>query len=479
MKFKTRDKKNQNGFDFGVFGKVPPQAIDLENAVLGQILLFPDFFNDVVDLLSPNCFYSEANKKIFLAMLSLRMKSRPVDTLCVIEELRSKEELDLVGGVFYIHKLSNFVTNATNLIHHCRILVEKFIQREIIKICGENLSLAFEDSTDVFDLLDLVTNQFRDISAEIQERKKISVPTVSIEIIKSLHERVQNAKSGIENENEIFTYFPEWDTINGALFPGLFVIAGRPGMGKGVLMTEMICRIGKKHNIGVINGEMTNKQLMIRIGCNLKNIDNQLWKKDPKEVTEEELKTLYEAMQDAQCLKLHIDDNTYIHHIAAKIRMWAQRIGVKVVLIDFLSLIKLPEENARYFTEVQKLNYILEVLRELAKDLSLPIVLFCQLNRELYKRGGSKEPNLSDLKGTGNIEEFAYQISFLHRPEYYDIFEDDMGESTRGLLYHIIAKHRDGRLGRLKYRFSPQFSKIDNWEFQEVVGWKPIAQIPF
>lgn len=480
MDFNRKDK-NKKRVDLNsiVYGKVPPQAVDIEKAVLGQILLFSSVLNEVVELLTPECFYTEAHQKIFKAMLALRMKSRPINILLVTEELRFKEQLEEVGGSYYLTQITNHVVSNTESVHYCRIILEKYIQRKIIEICGQGITTAFEDSADVFDLLDLVTNQLRDINSEIRAKQNINVASVSIDVISSLHTKVHNARDGKVDPNEIYTLMPEWDKVNGNLFPGLFVIAGRPGMGKGVVMTELICRMAMKYPVGVVNGEMTNKQLLIRIGCNLKEIDNELWKKNPADITDDELKLVYASMQEAQTLQLHLEDSTYIHKISAKIRMWVEKYGVKCVMVDFLSLIRIPEEYAKYMTEVQKLNYVMEVFRELSKELKIPIIIFCQLNRDLYKRGGNKEPNLADLKGSGNIEEFAYQISFLHRPEYYDIYEDDLGESTKGLIYHIIAKHRDGKLARMKYKFSPQFSKIDNWQFQEVVGWKPVPTIQF
>lgn len=459
--------------DLFAFGKIPPQAKDLENAVLGAILLDKEAIGAVIEILQPECFYAEQNKKIFKAILSLYFKSNPIDLLTVGEQLRKDGELEFVGGQYYLTTLTNAVVSSANILFHSRIIYEKYLQRELIQIGGGLVNESFEDEKDVFEIYNKASEGLRNIGVQVEEKKQISVPSVSIEVIKSLHERVHNARDDIKDPNEVYTRLHEWDAINGSLFPGLFILAARPGMGKGVLMTEMICRMGKEYPIGVVNGEMTNKQLMIRVGCNLKNIDNELWKKEPKEVLDDELKIVYEAMQEVQTLKLHIEDSTLIHKIVSKIRMWVNKYGVKAVMIDFLSLIRVPDEMARYMTDVQKLNYIMDVLRNLCKELNVPIFLFCQLNRELYKRGGNKEPNLSDLKGSGNIEEFAYQICFLHRPEYYEIFEDDMGESTLGLMYLIIAKHRDGRLGRLKYKFLPQFSKIVGWESAPVLGWLP------
>lgn len=465
-------KKKQNNF---LYGKIPPQAIEVEKSVLGQILIEKSAMNEVVEMLKPECFYNENHGEIFEAMLSIRMKSMPIDYLILEDELRLRGSLDRVGGAYYISTLTNNIISSSHLLHHCRIIVEKYIQREVIKICGEGLSSAYEETIDCFEVLDLVTQKLKTIHNEVSEKNNVSVSSISIDVIVSLHNKAHNARDGKIDPNEIYTLFPEWDRINGSLFPGLFVIAGRPGMGKGVVMTELICRMAKKYPIGVVNAEMTNKQLLIRVGCNMKRIDNQLWKKDPIEITDQELHLVYESMQEAQNLQLYIEDSTYIHRVCAKIRLWAERFSVKMVMIDFLTLIKVPEEIGKYWTEVQKINYIMETFRALAKELNIPIIIFAQLNRELYKRGGNKEPNLSDLKGSGNIEEYAYQISFLHRPEYYDIAEDELGETTKGLIYQIIAKHRDGTLGRIKYKFSPQYSKIDSWDFQEVPGWKPIG----
>lgn len=473
---KKRKKSDLNSI---VYGKIPPHATDIEMAVLGQMLIQKSAINEVVEYLKPESFYKEAHQFIFEAMLSLRSKSRPIDSLLLTEELRFKERLEIIGGQYYLTKITDTVVSSANIKHHCRIIVQKYIQRKIISLCGESITDAYEDSSDVFELLDSLTNQLRDINNEIQENKNVDVAGVSLEVIKSIHTKAYNARDGIYDPNEIFTQFPEWDKVNGSLFPGLFVIAGRPGMGKGVVMTELICRMGKYYDVGVVNGEMTDKQLLIRIGCNLKQIDNLLWKKNPVEITDDELKIVFEAMQEAQKLKLHIEDSTYLHRVCAKIRMWVDRYGVKIVMIDFLTLIRVPEEIGKYWTEVQKINYIMETLRGLCKELNIPIIIFAQLNRDLFKRGGNKEPNLSDLKGSGNIEEFAFQISFLHRPEYYDITVDEYGEATKGLIYFIIAKHRDGELKRMKYKFSPWFSKIDSWDFQEVPGWKPTAGVSF
>jgi replicative DNA helicase len=468
-------KTNNNA----ILAHVPPHATELESAVLGAILLEKSAFEQISGLLKPECFYSEANRKIFSAMEWLANRAQPIDLYTVIEQLRFREELDAVGGPYYVTRLTNDVVSSANIVAHARILYQKHLQRKLIDIAGQSLSQAQADATDAFDLLDKTLTQLGDLNHDIQSKRTVQVVDESIRVVTDLHNRVMLAREGKEDPSAIYTGIRDWDRINGRLFPGLFIVAGRPGMGKGVMLTELVCRMGTNFPIGVVNGEMTNQQLLIRIGCNLKGIDNQLWKKNPEWITDEELQLVYEAMQEAQGLKLHIEDNRYIHTIAAKIRKWVERDGVKCVLIDFLTLLKVHEDMARYLTDTQRLNYILDVLVGLCKELNVPVILFCQLNRDLYKRGGNKEPNLADLKGSGNIEEYAYQISFLHRPEYYDITEDELGESTKGLLYHIIAKHRDGKLDRLKFHFVPQCSQLRDWQVSPINDWSTLTDNPF
>jgi replicative DNA helicase len=479
METKTKPKGRLMSTDSWM-GKVPPNAKELETAVLGAIMLNKSAYMQVVDLLTPECFYVDANQRVFSAMQALYRKSQPIDLLLVVEELRSRGELDEVGGSYYVTRLTNDVVSDANIVTHARIIFQKYIQRRLITLAGGILHDSHDDAADSFDLLDRSTTLLQGLSTEVERRHTVSIPDVSIQVISKLHERVMNAREGRENPNDVYTGLREWDQINGPMKPGLYIVAGRPAMGKGVLMTELVCRMGRQYPVGVINGEMTNEQLLVRIGCNLKGIDNQLWKKDPEWVTDEDLKGVYEAMQETQTLNLHLDDKAYLPSMIAKIRKWVEVDGVKCVMIDFLTLISVHEDQERYMTEVQKLNYIMRTLARMCKDLNLPIILFSQLNRDLYKRGGNKEPNLADLKGAGSVEEYAYQIAFLHRPEYYDILVDELGESTKGLMYLIIAKHRDGRDGRLKYLFAPQFSQLLPWEAPAAANWSPLTDdVPF
>lgn len=460
-------KKRRQSFDLGnvVFGKVPPQSKDLEEAVLGAIMLESKAFTKVYEILKHFNFYVEAHQRIFKTFELLSKKNMPIDLLTVVEALKVSEELDIVGGPYYVSRLTNSVVSTANIETHARIVLQKYVARELIKKSGEIISDAYEDSSDPFILLDEAAEKIKDIKNEMADTGSISISKISMEVVTEMEVKVYNAKNDIEDLDSVFTGMPEWDKINGSLFKGgLYIVAARPAMGKGVHMTQLICNMGKKYKVGVVNGEMTNKQLVIRIGCNLLGIDNYLWKKNPSYISEQEIKQVYDAMEETQSLKLHFEDKNDVNKVCNKIKLWVEKYGVQVVLADVLSKFKPPEDIIHRMTDVQKLNYVMDAFANCAKECEIPIILYAHLNRELYKRI-SKEPNMSDLKGSGNIEDFAYQVSLLHRPEYYDIQEDEFGESTKGLLYQIVAKHREGETGRIKNKFLPQFSQLKQWGY--------------
>ncbi len=211
---------------------------------------------------------------------------------------------------------------------------------------------------------------------------------------------------------------------------------------------------------------MTNDQIVQRLISNIKEINNYEFKKPLEDAPEWLNERVYQGMQDFINLKLHIESRSgiTIEQIVAKLKYWKYKHNIQVAIIDFLQIIGYSEERMRYHTDLENMNYTLDRISHTAKELDIPIILLSQLNRDLYKRGGNKEPDLADLKGSGKIEEIAYQISFLHRPEYYGILVDESGESTKGLCYQIIKKHRDGELRKIKHKFEGQYSRFSDWD---------------
>lgn len=476
MQTEKRNNKKRNGLDLGsmVYGKVPPQAKDLEEAVLGSMMLEPNSIVDVANILRPEDFYVDAHQRVYSAILELNKNSQPVDILTVVQLLNTKEELEIVGGAYYITKLTNSVVSSANNVKWSRIIKQYSIARKLIQFSGDVINRAY-DNDDPLDLLRDAEELFYTVNKEIEETKIVSLDSIAWSLVNKI--LIPSNLTAEEQEAKyLYTDMKDWDRVNGMLFNGgVYVIAARPGMGKTAHAVQLIINMARKHPVGLVNVEMTDEQLAKRIISNLREFDNYIYKKKPEDWSEEEKKAFYEGMQEFLMLKLHIESNTTdIDRIVQKIKFWVKKFGVRSVVIDYLQILRVADELAKYMTEVQALNYILEKIRATAKELDIPIFLLSQLNRELYRRAGNKEPNLGDLKGSGKIEEIAFQISFLHRPEYYDptALTDENGESIKGLCYQIVAKHRDGTLDRIKHRFIPKFTRFEEWE-SEICKWEP------
>ncbi|MEK6884410.1 MAG: DnaB-like helicase C-terminal domain-containing protein [Nanoarchaeota archaeon] len=469
-----RENRNKVDVTSLIYGKIPPQAKELEEDILGIALLEPNQISEIRQIISIDDFYVSANQIIYKNLLQLDSLNIKGDLRTVAEQLKNNGELELIGGPYYLTNLINGVVSSANILTYCRLIKQYSIARQLIQISGEVISMSYE-SIDPFEILNYCEQKFYNINSEIEQIGDRRLDILAVDFANSLFDE----KSQIE---KVYTGIKEWDNINGSLFPGgIFIVAGRPGMGKTAFVVELLSRMAKNYFVGLINREMTNNQMVQRIVSNTQRIDNYIFKKNSDDYTESEKTGIFRGMHEFINLKLEIDSKSiYIDRIVAKIKYWVRKCGVKVIVIDFLQMVKVPQDMERYMTEVQKIDYVLDQLTICAKDVNVPFILLCQLNRELYKRG-NKEPTMSDLKGSGKIEEMAYQISFLHRPEYYlttgEAIVDEFGEDVKGLCYQIIAKHRDGHLGRIKHRFIPQFSKFEDWNNPFV--WQPTTNTEF
>lgn len=481
-----KKSKKTNQEDLSFIWKTPPHSKKLEADILGTMIMHRSVITGVKEILNETDFYTESHKVIFKAICEVEKYSNP-DFVMIVEWLVKNELMQTVGGPAEITKLTDRVTGETqtNILSYCRIIKQKSLQRKLIQISADVMQKAHDETEDVFDVLRECETNIKTLNSELSEMKITKLETICHNILKTFEERVYKAKNDIHDPNVIYTEIKEWDDINGPLFPGLFVVAGRPGMGKGVHMIELTCRISKTTPLGIINGEMTDEQLLTRCACNIGGINNYLFKKNPKDVTEEESTKLYEAMQEVVNLKLKIFSQKQIDKISNKIRAWVQHHGVRIVLADFLTIFKLPLELERIFvTPKQKTDYILQEFVSLAKELNIPIILYVQMNRGILARS-EKTPTLADLKESGSIEELAYQVSFLHRPEYYDkdAIQDENGESVKGLMYQIIAKHREGKLclDGIKFYADLACSRLRSWNSYVGIEYdsQKIEELPF
>ncbi len=487
---KDRKNKRKTNIDLGtmVYGKVPPQAKDLEEAVLGAIMLEKGAFDAIIEILKPECFYVDAHQRIFSAMQGLANKSQPIDILTIAEELRFREQLDMVGGAYYVTKLTNAVVSAANIEAHARIILQKYIQRELIRISGEIISDAFEDSTDVFDLLDDAESKLFEITNNNLRKNFESIDSVLVNTIK----RIEDMRHKNEDVTGVPSGFPSLDRVTyGWQSTDLIILAARPAVGKTAfalnLARNAVMHASKPTGVAVFSLEMSAGQLVQRI----LSAESEIWleKISRGKMEEHEMKQLYaKGVQRLAQAPLFIDDTPALNifELRAKCRRLKTRNNIGLVIIDYLQLMSGTGEGKQTNRE-QEISNISRNLKGLAKELSIPIIALSQLSRAVETRGagkdGNKMPQLSDLRESGAIEQDADMVMFLYRPEYYDITTNELGENNRGETHVRIAKHRNGSLETIKLRALLHIQKFVEDDAGGFGGtgltgnWKPVSDV--
>lgn len=464
-----------------VYGKVPPQAKDLEEAVLGAIMLEKSAFDTVVEILKPECFYVEANQMVFRAMQSLQQKNQPIDILTVVEELRSREQLDLVGGPYYVTRLTNAVVTAANIEAHARIILQKFIQRELIRISGEVISEAYEDSTDVFDLLDEAESKLFEITNNHLRKNFDSIDTILVKTV----QRIEDMRNRNEDITGVPSGFRTLDHITyGWQNTDLIILAARPSVGKTAFALNLARNAAldpvKSTPVAFFSLEMSAGQLVQRILSAESEI--LLEKISRGKLEDYEMKQLFQkGINRLAQAPIYIDDTAALNifELRAKCRRLKNKHNIGLILIDYLQLMSgTGDKNTNREQEISRIS---RDLKGLAKELNVPIIALSQLSREVEKRKDSeKVPQLSDLRESGAIEQDADMVLFLYRPDYYNITANEMGESVKGDTYIKIAKHRNGSLDtiRLKAHLHIQkFTEPDDEGFSFGGGnFKPIPR---
>ena len=468
---KDRKQKRRSTIDLGsmVYGKVPPQAKDLEEAVLGAIMLEKSAFDTVIEILKPECFYVEAHQRIYKAMQSLANKSQPIDILTVAEELRLKEELEMVGGPYYVSKLTNAVVSSAHIEAHARIILQKFIQRELIRISGEIIGDAYEDSTDVFDLLDDAESKLFEITNNHLRKNFDTIDSVLVKAI----QRIEDLRHKNEDVTGVPSGYAALDRVTyGWQNTDLIILAARPAVGKTAfalnLARNAVMHPKKPTPVALFSLEMSAGQLVQRI----LSAESEIWleKIARGKLEEHEMKQLYaRGIQRLAQAPLFIDDTPALNifELRAKCRRLKNKHNIGMVIIDYLQLMSGTNEGNRNTNREQEISNISRNLKGLAKELNIPIIALSQLSRAVEQRGakeGSRVPQLSDLRESGAIEQDADMVMFLYRPEYYDVTTNAEGENIKGLTEVKIAKHRNGSLETVKLKALLHIQKFANWD---------------
>jgi replicative DNA helicase len=457
---KYTPKKSAPKVDLEV-GKMPPQVVELEEAVLGALMLEKEAFTVVGEILKPECFYKDAHQKIYKAIQNLYSKDFPVDMLTVTEELRSGGTLDEIGGAFYITQLTGKVASAAHIEYHARIIWQKYLQREVIRISSDIQTKAYDDGIDVDDLLDESESSFFTLSQGNMKKDVTQINPVideAIEMIKVASQR-SDGLSGVPSG------FTELDRItSGWQKTDMIVIAARPAMGKTAFVLSMARNMALqfKQAVAVFSLEMANVQLVNRLIVSETELPAEKIKKG--NLASYEWEQLDHKIQNLIDAPIYVDDTAglSVFELRAKCRRLKKQHDIQVVIIDYLQLMNANGMNPG--SRQEEVSMISRSLKGLAKELNIPIIALSQLNRGVEGRAGAegKRPQLSDLRESGAIEQDADMVCFIHRPEYYKITEDEQGNSLIGMGEIIIAKHRNGATGDVRLRFRGELARFEN-----------------
>lgn len=439
--------------------KIPQYDIEIEKFVLGAILTEQGAEIAVISILAVDSFYSEANKLIYKAILQLSTQQQAIDLLTVTERVRANGDLERVGGVYYIAELTQNVGSAANIEYHARIIQQKYIMRELNKFANILCDKSADVTENIEDVLEFAEKSIfeianNDIKKAIQSSSDILTKCVNrISLAAEKSGAVIGVPSGFSDLDKV---------TNGWQNSDLIIVAGRPAMGKTAFVLSQAKNMSKNnYPVLFFSLEMSSEQLMNRIISAESQIEND--KIRSGQMYEADWQRLEAVIPEIQKLKLFIDDTAAISlfELRSKALQMKQKHGISCIIIDYLQLMTISNRDFKGNRE-QEVATISRGLKQLAKELDVPIIALSQLSRNTVQRGGDLEPRLSDLRDSGAIEQDADIVCFIHRPEYYGIQEDENGESTAGIAKVIIAKYRNGATGTIDLKFISRFAAFEN-----------------
>ena len=449
-------------------GRLQPQARELEEAVLGALMLEKDAYSIVSEILKPESFYEKAHEKIYAAIVDLAISQRPVDMLTVTEQLKKRGELEEVGGPFYISQLTSKVASSAHIEYHARIIAQKYLARELISFTAMIQGKAFDESIDVEDLMQEAEGKLFEISQRNVKKDVTQINPVIKEAMVML-EKAANQKEGLSG---LRTGFEGLDKMtSGWQNSDLIIIAARPAMGKTAFVLSMAKNMAVNHNtpVALFSLEMSNVQLVNRLISNVCEIESGKIKSG--QLAGHEWQQLDYKLKNLLDAPLYVDDtpSLSVFELRTKARRLVREHGVKIIIIDYLQLMN--ASGMAFGSRQEEVSTISRSLKGLAKELNIPIIALSQLNRGVESREGidGKRPQLSDLRESGAIEQDADMVCFIHRPEYYKIYQDDRGNDLRGMAEIVIAKHRNGAVGEVLLRFKGEFTRFSNPEDDMVI----------
>lgn len=453
-------KNNQEAFEklTGIEGTIPPQSVELEQAVLGALMLERDAIIDVQEYVKAETFYLEEHRTIFKAIQALSVEMKAIDLYTVTERLKSQRELQKVGGAAYLAELTQKVASAAHIEFHAKIIAQKYVQRELIRSATEIERRSYDDEVDVTELIGFAEQEIFRVS---EGNVKRSVQAAS-DILRKALQQIEEASKTAGEYNGVRSGFTDIDAVTLGWQPSdLIIIAARPSMGKTAFVLTMarnMC-VELKTPVAFFSLEMSSVQLMNRLIV----AETQLSSKDLRtgNLTPAQWTHLEKQTVELGRSPLFIDDTPAlsVYEFRSKARRLKTQHDIQLIIIDYLQLMTASTPETRGNRE-QEVSLISRTLKAIAKELNVPIIALSQLSRNVENRGGSKRPQLSDLRESGAIEQDADVVAFIHRPEYYGLTTDENNMPTAGMAEIIIAKHRNGEVTDVPLRFIKEQAKF-------------------
>ena len=449
-----------------IVGTVPPQAVELEEAVLGALMLERDSIIAVQEYITADTFYTEEHRIIYKAIESLSAELKPIDLYTVTEQLKVRKELKKVGGAAYLAQLTQKVGSAANVEFHAKIIAQKYVQRELIRSATEIQRRSYDEDQDVTDLIGFAEGEIFKVA---EGHVKRSVQNAKDILAKALAQ-IEEASKNTSAFNGVQSGFMALDRVTMGWQPSdLIIIAARPSMGKTAFVLSMARNMAIEYQqpVAFFSLEMSAVQLMMRLIV----AETGLYSNDIKSgrLTPEQWRHLESATKPLGTAPLFIDDTPAlsVFEFRSKARRLKIHNDIKIIVIDYLQLMTGSQDTKGSGNREQEVAFISRTLKAIAKELNVPMIALSQLSRATEQRGGSKRPQLSDLRESGAFEQDADIVAFIHRPEYYGMNTDENGLPTAGLAEIILAKHRNGAVCDVKLRFLKDQARFADMEADE------------
>lgn len=449
-------------------GKLPPQALDLEETIVGAIMLEkPAMGLAIASSLRSEHFYDERYKEIYQACLDLFAESKGIDMRTVVSKLRLKGKIELVGGAYAIAEITAKVSSSANIEQYIRTVQEMYMKRELISICSTVMHEAYDDTTDALLLMEKAGSLiFNADVGRASQRKILDMVTLLNETIQDL--QTKTTSNGLTGTPSGFSLLDR--ITSGWQNSDLILVAARPGAGKSAFMLSIARYAAREIPVAIFSLEMSAKQLAERLISSDNSIENDKIRSGL--LSDIEWQRIGSDPNKLAAAKLYIDDTPSIsvNELRSKCMRLKQDKDLKMIIIDYLQLMRGDQGGNRE----QEIASISRALKNLAKELNVPVIALSQLSRAVEQRA-DKRPMLSDLRESGSLEQDPDMVIFLYRPEYYKIYQDENGMSTAGICEVDVAKHRSGGTGMVKVRFQKYFTRFVDLEADfEPNGTKPL-----